>query len=100
MGNEQIARRVADRFVRDIPAQLAALSRAIEGSDQNGAHAIAHSIKGAAANVSAVQMSRITLAIEEATREGDMLKAREAWSALSGEFEQASAALTGFLSSD
>jgi CheY-like chemotaxis protein len=97
MGNEDIARRVADRFVSDIPAQLAALSGAIEGADRDRAHAIAHSIKGAAANVSAVALSRITAALEAAAKSGDMLRARECMAALSGEFEQANAALTDFL---
>ncbi len=97
MGNEDIAQRVADRFLTDMPAQLAALSCAMEGADAHSAHAIAHSIKGAAANVSAISLSRITAALETAARDGDMLRAREFFSALSGEFEQANAALADFL---
>jgi signal transduction histidine kinase/DNA-binding response OmpR family regulator/HPt (histidine-containing phosphotransfer) domain-containing protein len=100
MGNEEIARRVASRFVADIPAQLVALSAAIAGSDGERAHAIAHSIKGAAANVSAAQMSRITSDLEHAARAGDMNMAREAWSKLSDEFDQASAALNRFAGSE
>jgi CheY-like chemotaxis protein len=96
MGNEEIARRVAGRFVADIPAQLAALSAAIDGADGDRARAIAHSIKGAAANVSAVQMSRITSDLEHAAGAGDMSSARKAWSRLSDEFDQASAALNRF----
>ena len=100
MGNEEIARRVASRFVADIPAQLVALSAAIAGCDGERAHAIAHSIKGAAANVSAAQMSRITSDLEHAARAGDMNMAREAWSKLSDEFDQASAALNRFAGSE
>ena len=99
MGNEDLARRVVDRFVTDMPNQLVALSAAIDGVDKERTHAIAHSIKGAAANVSGVALSHAASVVEAAARDGDMSRAREAMPQLRGEFEQAAAAFTDFLAS-
>jgi signal transduction histidine kinase/DNA-binding response OmpR family regulator/HPt (histidine-containing phosphotransfer) domain-containing protein len=99
MGNEDIALRVADRFVTDIPLQLAALSQAVEGADSDRACALAHAIKGAAANVSANSLSRLTASLESAARQGDMRRAREVFGEVNKEFINASAALAHFLNS-
>ena len=97
MGDEDLARRLVGRFLTDMPAQLAALSDAIGSADTSGGLLLAHSIRGAAANVSGDSMSGIASRIEAAMREGDIQMAGELLSGLGSEFEQAGAALRRFI---
>lgn len=99
MGNQAIARRVLNCFVSDMPAQLAELSTAIQGNDKDRTRALAHSIKGAAANVSGISLARLAAVLEASARQGDLSNAREQFAELSVEFEQANVEFTDFLSS-
>ena len=51
MGNEPLAKRIAEAFLESMPQQLTALARAIDSFDAKATTMAAHSIKGIAANV-------------------------------------------------
>jgi len=97
MGDEDLARRLVRRFLTDMPAQLAALSSAIGSQDRSTGLLLAHSIRGAAANVGGNSISRAASLIETAVREGDMGKAEELLPGLGNEFHQTRGALANFI---
>jgi CheY-like chemotaxis protein len=77
MGSENLARRVASRFLEDMPRQLIALSQALTGADAESARRLAHSIKGAAANVSVEPVRGLAERLEELGKEGRLADAAE-----------------------
>jgi PAS domain S-box-containing protein len=99
MGNESVARRVVQRFVADMPAQLQALSEALSRTDREQAHLLAHSIKGASANVSGVSLTRAAGELEAAARDGDMARAGEAYTGVRTEFDRLTEVFGEFLES-
>jgi HPt (histidine-containing phosphotransfer) domain-containing protein len=87
-GNETLARRVANRFLTDMPDQLAALARAIGVADGETAHREAHSVRGAAANVGAEQVREAAGRLEQSAGAGDLDAAARLFPALQVCFEQ------------
>lgn len=59
-------------FVEDMPQQIKALKEAVKGQDTKEATRLAHSIKGAAANVGGESLQAAALKLEEAGREGNL----------------------------
>ena len=76
MGNAALADRVLARFTSDVPAQLAALSDALNRADHNATRSIAHSVKGAAANVGGSQLREMARQIEQLAKDGDLERVR------------------------
>jgi PAS domain S-box-containing protein len=72
MGDEEIVRIVLDGFLEDLPRLLSALENALQGGDRSASERHAHSIKGAAANVSGEQLRRMALVVEKHAAQGDM----------------------------
>jgi len=97
MGDENLARRVVDRFVRDMPSQLTSLADAICSDDRQSALLLAHSVKGAAANVTGASLTHLAAAVENSMREGDLPGAQQGLLALTSEFDSASLNLKRFL---
>jgi two-component system sensor histidine kinase/response regulator len=87
-GNENLARRVASRFLTDMPNQLVALAQAIGLSDGETAHREAHSVKGSAANIGAEQVREAARRLEQSAEAGDLAAAAELFPALQMSFEQ------------
>ena len=75
-GNEILARRVIGRFLTDMPGQLVVLAQAIESADPEAAHRVAHTIKGAAANISGPRVSEAARTLEQMGRDGDWAGAK------------------------
>jgi len=67
--NKEIAGKVLRAFLGDMPGQLLALGRALDTEDAATARRVAHTIKGAAANVSASALRAAALRTEEAAKE-------------------------------
>jgi two-component system sensor histidine kinase/response regulator len=63
---------VIHSFLDDIPLQLKTLQAACTAGDAEGAGAQAHKIKGAAANVGAMRLSRQAYVMEKAGKAGDL----------------------------
>lgn len=85
MGDEELARKVIDGFLKDIPRQIGALRDFLSRGETGRAGDQAHQIKGAAAGISAVALSHIARDMESAGREGN----RNRLTGLMDELEQA-----------
>ena len=85
MGDAEIAQKVIEVFLEDIPGQIEAMKRSLEASDADGVCHVAHTIKGAAANIGGEALRRLAAEVEAACRNGqfETVLGRE------GEFEQA-----------
>jgi PAS domain S-box-containing protein len=71
MDDEDMARAIALGFLGDIPKQIAALEGHLEAADVPAAERVAHSIKGAAANVCGEALREIAFEMEKAGKAGD-----------------------------
>jgi two-component system sensor histidine kinase/response regulator len=87
MGNQTLARRVAETFLNNMPGELLALSTAINNSDSEAVVMAAHSIKGAAANAAGVTVSGLASKMESLGRTGDMASAAEVLPELQAKFQ-------------
>lgn len=72
MGDRALASTVIRGFLSDVPSQLAALGQRLAEHDAAGARLRAHTLKGAAAAVSAEDLRSIAAAIEGAVKAGDL----------------------------
>ena len=85
--NQVLARRVIARFLADVPEQLTALAQAIDGTDTETAHRLAHSLKGAAANAGGTRVRDTAKKLEQLSRESDWVAAKLLLPELSAGFE-------------
>jgi HPt (histidine-containing phosphotransfer) domain-containing protein len=72
MGDEDLARTVMEGFLEDMPRQIRALAGVLAGGEAQGATRQAHTIKGAAANVSAEALCRTAAEIEAFGHKGNL----------------------------
>jgi HPt (histidine-containing phosphotransfer) domain-containing protein len=72
MESEDIAQKIIECFLDDMPRQLAALRGYLEAGDTSGADRQFHTIKGASANVGAEALRALTLKIEKTRQAGDI----------------------------
>jgi signal transduction histidine kinase/DNA-binding response OmpR family regulator len=77
MGNEPLARRLAAAFVESMPAQLAALARAIDDANGQATSFAAHSIKGAAGNLGCAPLRDLAKQIEDLGQNGELAEASQ-----------------------
>ena len=96
MGNQALARRVAETFMNNMPQDLLALSTAIGNSDVDGIVLAAHSIKGAAANAAGVTVSDVASRLESLGRSGDIASAAEVLPELEATFQSLKPAIKRF----
>jgi len=89
MGNQQLARRILRGFVDDMPHQIALLAQAVRDGDAPQARLVAHSIKGAAASVSGLEIRNASWEVEQQARDGDLTAAAAALPALAESFQRA-----------
>ncbi len=72
MHDEELAHMIIECFLEDIPRQIDILKTYLADSDSEGAVRQAHSIKGAAANVSCEAMRHVALEMEKSGRNGNL----------------------------
>jgi HPt (histidine-containing phosphotransfer) domain-containing protein len=72
MGNQALAERVAKGFLKDIPVQLRNLRKHLEEGDATSARRQAHTLKGAAATVSANALRAVAFEAEQAAGAGKL----------------------------
>lgn len=92
--DEGLARLVLATFAEDIPCQVAELRKALTVADVAGARRRAHTMKGASANVGAVELARLAETMEilcEAGRLGEVVDSLDSWDALWGATQSAMA---------
>ncbi len=87
MGDKALARKVVNIFVEDMPVQIESLRDRLEAGDVKGVVHQAHTIKGAAANVSGERLRAAAFDIEKAATAGDLSSARESMSRIDDEFK-------------
>ena len=67
--NRELCTRILNVFMQETPRQLGRLNQAVAAHDAPAAQYVAHSIKGAAANVSAEVVYQAAYDVETAARE-------------------------------
>jgi CheY-like chemotaxis protein/HPt (histidine-containing phosphotransfer) domain-containing protein len=70
MGDTEIAKTVIEVFLEDIPKQIESMKYSLETSDAETVERIAHSIKGAAANIGGEAVRELAAEIENACKDG------------------------------
>jgi CheY-like chemotaxis protein len=100
MGNEDLARRVAARFVEDMPRQLAALADAVRRAEAQTTRQVAHGIKGSAANVGGMPLCHVASKLEKLGAAGDMESAAGILADLSRGFDTLKSRLEQFCDRD
>ena len=71
-GDEQLLADLAGVFLKDYPAQMKEIRRAINQQDLAGIERAAHSLKGAVANFGARRTFNVAFELEKASRGGDL----------------------------
>ncbi len=87
MDDETLADRILSRFLEATPKQIESLRQKLDDGDAAAAKGLAHSIKGAAANIGGEKLRRVAYRIEEAARAGDLQNAIRQASELQAQFE-------------
>jgi PAS domain S-box-containing protein len=93
MGDEDLARLIVEAFLSDIPKQIEVLREVLAQEDAPAARRQAHTIKGAAANMSADGLRTVALKIENAAANEDLDDVRSGVKELEMHFEQLKAAM-------
>jgi len=93
-GDEVLARTIMAGFLSDAPGQLRKLNQMIEQGDVRGASMQAHTLKGAAATVSAPGLQELALQIQQAATEGKLSRAAALLVSVEQEFGRLKATLS------
>ena len=88
MGDQRLARVIAQGFLEDIPSQINVLVGALDTGDAQAVERKAHSIKGAASVVGGKALAKTASELEVASKAGDLAKARTALGDLRNQFDQ------------
>ena len=95
MGDEAIVRVISNAFLDDIPRQVRALKRVLAADDVQGTERLAHTIKGATANVGGERLREVASQMEQAARAGDLATAGSRMAELEARFEQLKDTMAG-----
>ncbi|NOQ17184.1 MAG: response regulator [Methyloprofundus sp.] len=79
LGDQSLLVVLVDLFLTDIPTRLSALQNAITDEDYEQVGWLAHALKGAAANLSALQLQQQSAFMEGAAKQADMNKVTAIW---------------------
>jgi len=93
LGDQELLAELAGLFLEDVPPQLEALRKAIEGGDASSAQRVAHTLKGSCGNMGAVKMATMCVELEDAGRSGELERAPMLVERLQAEFERVRQAL-------
>ena len=69
-GDEELLEEVLSIYFEDVPVRLKNLRNALERGDESIAATEAHTLKGASANVGALELQAAALEIEKAVQKG------------------------------
>jgi HPt (histidine-containing phosphotransfer) domain-containing protein len=76
MGDNSLARQIVAGFLKDVPQQLLILKSRLDAGDALGARMQAHSLKGAAATVSAEAFFTLCSEAQDAAAAGELTRVR------------------------
>ena len=88
MGDSEMAQGVIDVFLDDIPKQIESLKTAMQDSDVETAKRVAHSIKGAAANIGGEALRHLAAEIEKACKDGQLDSVTDRCPELESQFDR------------
>jgi HPt (histidine-containing phosphotransfer) domain-containing protein len=88
MDDADLVREVSDEFLADIPRQIEGLKSSLATGDARQAERLAHSIKGAAANVAADALRDVAFEAEQVGKAGDLEAVTAILPRIEGEFER------------
>jgi PAS domain S-box-containing protein len=88
LGDRELAHEVATLVLRDAPAMLASLRERVREGDWAGVCLQAHTLKGAAANLSAEALHELALAMQEAGTARDLARCSQLLPALEAAYER------------
>ncbi|MGB5745958.1 MAG: response regulator, partial [Desulfobacterales bacterium] len=75
MGDEELAKEILGGFLEDVPRKYTALKESFDNGDAHSLQSLAHTLKGASANVGALALQEVAHQIEAAGESGNMDKA-------------------------
>jgi two-component system sensor histidine kinase/response regulator len=87
LGDKDLAGEVLDGFIANVPLQVNEMKKALDIGDAQSIRQLAHSLKGASANVGAVTLQKIALQVELAGKDNDLSKASSLISELDNQFK-------------
>jgi signal transduction histidine kinase/CheY-like chemotaxis protein/HPt (histidine-containing phosphotransfer) domain-containing protein len=87
LGDEDLAKEIIKGFIEDSLRQINILKEAVDSKDADVIHCHAHSLKGAAANISATVLKELAYQIEIAGQTKDLIKAASLVPKLDEQFE-------------
>jgi HPt (histidine-containing phosphotransfer) domain-containing protein len=96
MDDEDLARTIALGFLDDIPRQLEALSDALGSGDIAASERLAHTIKGAAANVGGEVLRAAAAALEQAAAAGNLKETSACLPRMAAAFDRLASVMTPF----
>ncbi len=96
MGNRAVAEKILDAFLQEAPSYLSNLRKCLQQSDSAGARRYAHTLKGSAANVSALVLRAAAFEAEQFARAGNLDSVGELLTPLEQHLEEFRAARQGF----
>ena len=92
-GDRVLLAELVDVFRADFPANLTAVQQALDQQDANGLRSAAHALKGALANLSAVEASTLAAELEAIGKSADLTRAQATLDCLALEIIDAMKAL-------
>jgi HPt (histidine-containing phosphotransfer) domain-containing protein len=93
MKDEELAKVVIAQFLKSVPQQIESLRRSLEAADVAALRLVAHSVKGASANVGGERLRQATWELEQAAQAGDLPAAERHLAAVQVQFERLQAAM-------
>jgi two-component system sensor histidine kinase/response regulator len=93
MGNKPLAEKVVNAFLQTAPSQLSNLRRHLAAQDAPAACREAHTLKGAAATVSALALRSVALRAEQAAAAGKWARSEQLMADMEEELERLRGAL-------
>ena len=93
MGDKGLAGKVIAGFLSDVPEQLRTLKARLEAGDPDGARMQVHTLKGAAATVSAEALRALCLEVQEAAVSRELKRALAVLPRMQEQFEMLKATL-------
>ena len=95
-GDVDLLRELVEVFLEDVPTRMAEIREALERRDAEGLRSAAHSLKGAAANLSACAVSAAAERLEMAGRNQDFAETESAYAVLVTETDRLTHELAEF----
>jgi len=76
-GNDHFVNELLLLFLGEVPQLIETMEKAIEKNDQDLLHRSAHTLKGSAGNITAMELHQISLQLEMLAKEGDWSAAKQ-----------------------